>query len=58
MEEERIISGFCKMQNSTQTIFCEYCDGQLVSMDCATLVCDFKETCENYKKAHEGCSDD
>ena len=55
MEEERMISGFCKAANSIRTIVCEYDEnGALCHMDCAEKNCELRESCENYKKALAG----
>lgn len=50
MYTEEIISGFCKLQNQTRTVFCELEikeDGsrELLSSDCAYGKCEHSKDC-------------
>ncbi|MCC8046500.1 MAG: ubiquinone biosynthesis protein UbiE [Clostridiales bacterium] len=59
METEELVSGFCKKQNQTRMVFCEFeCTGEgrriLISMDCEYGKCEHSQTCALMSGAKAG----
>ncbi|MCD7884625.1 MAG: ubiquinone biosynthesis protein UbiE [Lachnospiraceae bacterium] len=61
METEEFISGFCKKQNQTRMVFCEFecsADGRrtLLSTDCDYGKCEHSQTCALVSGAKAGAA--